>query len=114
LPAGELAAQLERLGFVVELAGAFRDRPSSTGRLARLRGLLRHVAVKYRLIPRTMRGKELLKRVFVGSLTSLPRELQVSAEDAARLEPLPAAARHEYKVIYVSGSLPAGSAQSSP
>ena len=36
---------------------------------------LRRAAVKLGLIPQTMKGKELLKRVFYGELTPIPSEI---------------------------------------
>lgn len=71
--APELRALLERHGFRPEVFGAFQEREG--GSLSRVVGLVRRVAVSLHLVPKTMRAKRLLKRIFYGRLVSLPPEL---------------------------------------
>lgn len=74
LSARELAELLQRYGFQVELLGAF---PVNNASLHdRLISIVKRVAVGCHLIPRTMKGKELLKRLFFGPLVVLPPELR--------------------------------------
>lgn len=71
------AASLERLfmaqGFAADLFGAFPVRKE------RLRdhgiSLLRRAAIALHLIPSTMKGKQVLKRLFLGKLAPIPRIL---------------------------------------
>ncbi len=69
----ELVALLSPHGFSIECFGADRVGPLT------LRGhalrTLKRAAVQLDLIPKTMRGKELLKRIVFGSLIELPREI---------------------------------------
>jgi len=105
--AGELAAAMRRAGFETQIRLAFPDHPDSIKR--KIVGAIRRTAVALRLIPKTMRGKELLKRLFYGRLGLVPRQL---TDGAAPLEPLhdpppgdgPIA---NFEVIYAVGKLPA-------
>ncbi len=69
----ELFTLLRPHGFVVDCFGA-----DAVGPLT-LRGqalrTLKRVAVQLDLIPKTMKGKELLKRIVFGSLVELPKEI---------------------------------------
>ena len=106
------AAELERLlsdeGFRVQLRAGFADKPHNGRTSAKQR--LKHLAARLHLIPRTMKGKELLKRVFEGSLHELPRELD---GERAQLQTLvPVTAEDElapFKVIYAIAALPGAS-----
>ncbi len=68
----ELRAVFEAEGFSVEVLG---DAPIATGLATHARRLLKKLAVKLHLMPRTMRGKQLLKRLFVGPLVVVPSEV---------------------------------------
>jgi SAM-dependent methyltransferase len=70
--AGELRALLAERGFAVELNGAFVERGSARGRMV---AAARRAAVALGLIPRTMKGKEWLKRLFLGPLVPVPAEV---------------------------------------
>lgn len=70
--ADELRAGLEQAGFAAEVRGAFPENAGWTA--AVIRGS-RRAAVALNLIPRTMRGKALLKRMFYGRLNLLPERL---------------------------------------
>lgn len=57
-----------------ELYGAY---PASTGsESGKIVSLIKKVAVTFHLIPKTMRAKEFLKRIFFGKLLPIPRELE--------------------------------------
>jgi len=72
------AGGLERLfvdsGFSVELFAGFPD--DATGMKSRALRMLRRSAVKMRLIPPTMKGKQFLKRVFYGKMQPVPNEIR--------------------------------------
>jgi len=70
--AGELEEALTSAGFEPWIEGAFPERETIVDRLI---ATVRGVAVRLRLIPRTMRGKQLLKRLFYGRLSSIPKRL---------------------------------------
>jgi SAM-dependent methyltransferase len=98
----ELAELLARHGFHSTLYAGFPEKTS--GLVSRTVKFVRHMAVRLHLIPRTMKGKEWLKRVFYGKLTPIPREV---AEAMARLEPLVEISKipsaKEYRMIYAIG-----------
>ena len=108
LGAAALGDLLRAEGFAVELAAAFPA--AEPGPTAGLYRLLRATAVKLRLIPRTMAGKERLKRLLYRGLRPLPAELT----DEGRATPLvavgPGTPVTGYKVVYATGRLPAASA----
>jgi SAM-dependent methyltransferase len=98
-PAAELAVLLRAHGFEVEVYAAFHE--EEDGPAAAAIHALKVAAVKLHLIPRTMKGKELLKRIFFGRLTTIPREL---SPGVAPIEPLvrieEAGDLTKYKMIY--------------
>lgn len=69
----ELSLLLHEHGFQSKFFGAFPDRPNTVG--SRLRSYLKRFAVRGHLVPKTMKGKRLLKRLFFGPLVILPRQL---------------------------------------
>ncbi len=71
--AKELHQLLGKHGFEVELYGAFSVERSSTREI--VTSLFKKVAIKLRLMPRTMKGKEFLKRIFLGKLIPIPSEV---------------------------------------
>jgi SAM-dependent methyltransferase len=81
--AGELRELLGSAGFSVRIHAAFRDEPG--GLVRGLIGTARRVAVRFHLIPKTMRGKDLLKRLFYGRLSSIGHEIE---DGQGRIEPL--------------------------
>ena len=81
---------------------------AATSFRARVISIVKRAAVRARLIPRTMRGKRLLKRLFLGSLQPVPRQL-VESPDAAFEAPralVGAEAPGDFKVIYAVGRRP--------
>jgi SAM-dependent methyltransferase len=96
---GMLRRALVAHGFSPDIFAAFPDdKPGASARVVRA---LKKLAVRLRLIPRTMKGKLLLKRVFYGSLQPVPRELK---EGLASPEPLvPIGEREDlrhYRMLY--------------
>jgi SAM-dependent methyltransferase len=71
-PASELQSALARAGFAANLHAGFPERRGLADTLVRS---IRRAAVAAHLIPDTMAGKTLLKRLFYGSLQPIPREL---------------------------------------
>jgi hypothetical protein len=66
--------------------------------------LIKKAAVGLHLVPKTMKGKELLKRVFIGKLTPLPGEIDDGM--SKYYPPVSIAAdalNKDYKVIYALG-----------
>lgn len=95
----ELVALLRPRGFEVECFGADAVGPLTLGGQA-LRTLKR-AAVQLDLIPKTMKGKELLKRMVFGSLVELPKEIH-EGESVELPEPI-ASDRpdREHRVLFV-------------
>jgi SAM-dependent methyltransferase len=100
LDAPELLDLVEAGGFAPELRVGFPT--GHAGRLDDLIGLVRRTAVRFHLIPSSVRAKELLKRLFYGRLRPIPLRIDESLAPAAPLRP---AARDErldgYKLLYV-------------
>jgi len=98
----ELLALLEDRGFQTKIYGAFpvvndsaRERVIST---------IRRAAVRLHLIPRTMRGKEVLKRVFLGRLAVFPTEVvDAMAPYCAPAPLLPHGPIRDFKVLFAVG-----------
>ena len=85
--ARELKELLTQMGFRAEIYRAFRvasGRPKD-----RLVSALKRTAVFLDLIPKTMKGKEWLKRIFFGRLTPLPHEITEEMSRPCPLAPVP-------------------------
>lgn len=102
--AKELSQLLKKYQFKVDLFGAFPVRKETAK--DRLISLIKRIAVILHLVPKTMRGKQLLKRIFLGRLAPLPKEV---VDHMAALEPLEPLEMNVavpfYKVIYASAQL---------
>lgn len=86
-------------GFRVEIFGAFPASPRSPTH--KWVALIRKIAATFHLIPKTMRGKEWLKRLFYGPLMEIPPEITEGVTGLRELVPLPPdAPTSEFKVIY--------------
>lgn len=96
--ATELADLLRRHNFTADVQGAFPE--SEGGLLSRVIGFVRRLAVALHLVPKTMRAKRLLKRLFYGRLVSLPPELEATGA-APELAPLASGGSHT--VLYATG-----------
>lgn len=79
----ELKKLLTNKAFNVESYCGFEDSPKSSNFIATS---LKIAAVKFNLIPKTMRGKEFLKRVFYGKLKPLPNVLTDEIGELESLE----------------------------
>lgn len=96
-----LTPLLCRLGCNVEVFGAFADLPR--GLAARIIGSIRRLAVRWHLIPGSMRGKQLLKHLFLGGTIPMPARLNAQTAAAEPLTPLPADTRTApWKVFYLT------------
>lgn len=83
----------------VELYGAFETTPGSV--TSKVISFIRRMAVALRLIPKTMKGKELFKRIFFGKLVQLPPEIKDGMIQYS--SPVPIAfdsPNFQYKVFY--------------
>lgn len=99
--ADELAGLLGSAGFRAERYGAYpAGGKSLPGRFV---GAVRKMAVALRLVPKTMTGKEKLKRLFYGKLVPAPAELDDPSAPAEPVVPLSDGDASEYKVIYAIG-----------
>lgn len=99
LTARQLRLLLESVGFTVSLYAGFPV-TSATAR-DRMVSVVKRLAVKSGFMPKTMTGKRLLKRVFLGSLVDFPAEIADGA--AAFREPIEltsVSAAGSYKVLY--------------
>lgn len=96
--ASELGALLRDRGFAPEIFGAF---PAGGGGVG---SALRRAAVKLNLMPKSMKGKETLKRLFYGKLAEVGPELMPGGAPVESLVPLAAGAPAAgFKVIYAWG-----------
>lgn len=82
----------------VQIYGAF---PASARSFADLLiSFVKHVAIRFHLIPRTMSGKRLLKRLFFGSLVRVPAEITADLAPYSPPELLEPARFHpDFKVL---------------
>ena|SRR5215472_22087 len=99
--ADELRKLLEENDFVAQAYGAFPAAPRTSS--GKAKAAVRELAVRWNLIPKTMRGKELLKRVFYGRLTELGTSIDEHMAPYAPPSLLQPNEASNYKVIYVVG-----------
>jgi ubiquinone/menaquinone biosynthesis C-methylase UbiE len=95
----ELHQLLMHNGYRAEFYGGFPAIPKA--RKEKITAVIRRIAVKFHLIPKTMKGKELFKKVFYGKL--LPLEAEIEEDMCEYVPPEPISAdtiNSEYKVIY--------------
>lgn len=95
--ADELTASLTRAGFEVDVRAGFSTAPR--GSFGRARSALRRVAVSLGVVPKSMKGKALLKRMFYGSLAELGPEIDASVP-AGEMFPVVPGAVTNYKMLY--------------
>lgn len=96
--AHDLLVALREGGFATRVQGAFPETASlNTWAI----GFVRRAAVALNLIPRTMRGKALLKRIFYGRLKAVP-PLAGAWSVPPRLEDIDAAGSRHYRVLYAT------------
>ena len=105
--ATELLHLLTDAGFQAQISGGFRDDRQSVG--AFCFRIFRRLAVLLRLIPKTMAGKVLLKRLLWG-VEELPNELHEEPTEKLQLVSLNGEFEAtSFKIIYATGTLPDGS-----
>lgn len=95
--AGDLLEALECAGFQAQIQGAF---PERSGWPEIAIGSIRRAAVALGLVPRTMQGKALLKRIFYGPLKRVPRQL--GSPKLAPLEALDSDNPGRCRVLYAT------------
>ena len=96
--AADLLAALREEGFAARVQGAF---PETAGWTTSVIRLIRRVAVALNLVPRTMKGKALLKRIFYGRLKAVPPLISNSIL-GPNLEELDAAGSRHHRVLYAT------------
>jgi ubiquinone/menaquinone biosynthesis C-methylase UbiE len=103
LDAEETCELLESAGFDTVMNGAFRAvEPSARDRAV---SVVKWAAVQLGFIPKTMKGKEFLKRLFFGKLTPFPAELYPGVGAFHQPEPLRIGATSEaFKVLFAVGT----------
>lgn len=100
--ADELRGLLSSAGFGVAMFAGFPV-AASTGR-DRAVSRLKRAAVALRLMPKTMAGKRLLKRLFLGRLVDFPAELRDGAATYREPAALPPGHASGHKVLYAVGA----------
>lgn len=95
----ELMTLLKQHRFNAQLHGAFPvERKSGKDRIV---SIVKRAAVALHLVPKTMKGKEILKRIFLGKLFPLPSEVEDGMADYIAPVPISADAPNDhYKVLY--------------
>lgn len=101
--APELFGLLSQHGFSnIELFGDCQVKTDTTK--DRVIYAIKKTAVTLHLIPKTMKGKEFLKRIFMGKLIPLPPEIQDGIAEYTPPEHIPYDfPNHDYKVMYALG-----------
>jgi len=99
LSAGDLLTELAAAGFTARVQGAFQE---ATGWMAGATGMVRRAAVALKLVPRTLRGKALLKRIFYGPLKPLPQRLAHGPGRSQVFSEMDCTAATTCRVLYVT------------
>jgi ubiquinone/menaquinone biosynthesis C-methylase UbiE len=95
----DLSRVLHEIGFKTEFYGAFSVVPKTLKE--RVISQLRKVGVRLQLFPKTMKGKELLKKIFYGKLVPLKAEIEEGICEYVPPEFVSGnTINSEYKVIY--------------
>jgi SAM-dependent methyltransferase len=101
----EIATLLAQAGFDTRVYGGFVVEAASSR--DRILGPIRHVAVRYRLIPSSMRAKSMIKRVLYGKLPTLGAVHDGMADYAEPVElDASSGSDHRYKNLYAVGVAP--------
>lgn len=104
--AAELVGQLSRAGFTTTMYGAFAAESDSAA--SHVVSAIKRTAVALGLMPKTMRGKAWLKRLFMGPLVDAPAAL--GDEGAPPEMPVaipPGAAPGTFKILHAVARVPA-------
>jgi SAM-dependent methyltransferase len=98
----ELRSALERRGYVVRAEGAFAVGDATWG--GRILMTIRRLARRLGVIPDTLRGRALLKRLLRQRLVPVPPRLTEGFDRPSEREPLrPGESAGSFKVVYVTG-----------
>lgn len=96
----ELKSLMESKGFHASSMCAFYDNPTSA--IQKIKKLIKKIAVTYGLIPKTMIGKQLLKRIFFGKLSPIPVDIfSIEAEAVDFNESHTKDDMHSYQMFYL-------------
>jgi SAM-dependent methyltransferase len=98
LGAADLAAALTEAGFAADLFGGFEDRGSTVR--ARMVSTLKRIAVKFEMMPGSLRAREPLKRLFLGPLLPFPAQLtdgMAAYDPPRRIDP---AESSPFRILY--------------
>lgn len=103
--AHDLRTSLEAAGFEVSLHGAFPDEaPSAASGVV---SQIKRFAVRFGLMPKTMRGKALLKRIFMGPLVDAPAALTAGGPPPPMPVAIPdGAAPGAFKILHAVARVP--------
>ncbi|HEX5038151.1 MAG TPA: class I SAM-dependent methyltransferase [bacterium] len=103
--AKELSESLAGYGFAVETLAAFPVRRETAK--DRVVSLVKRTAVRLHLMPKTMRGKQFLKRIFLGKLSPLPSEIKDGMAEYRPPVPVDTCGAVDgFKVLFVKATLP--------
>jgi len=98
----ELSALLEQHGFDVECFGSCPAHLSSLR--DRIKSVIKRTAIALRLVPKTMKAKEIFKRIFFGELLTLEEEIEDGVVDYVSPVSISSnSPNFQYKVLYVVG-----------
>lgn len=102
----ELGALVARHGFTAEFFG---DTPvAAAGSREKALRWAKATAVRLGLMPKTMSGKKLLKRLVFGGLVDMPREIDAATAPVVTPKRIPGDQPcRDYKVVYCAARLPA-------
>ncbi len=100
--AQELRDLLTKTGFDVEIYGVFPAKPSTATDTGI--ALIRSIGARLNLIPRSLKGRELLKRLFYGRLAIVGPEIDERMAQTAKLFSVEdGRSSSEYRVLYATG-----------
>ena|SRR2546422_998318 len=101
LSAAELKSVLSERFDDVEIRGAFTAMPGSSRQAAA--ASLKRLAIRFGLVPKTIQGKQWLKRLFMGKLLMIPSRLSVGlgTYHAPTAIAEPSAAQSDWKILFV-------------
>jgi len=96
--AAELGRRLSARFRTVDISFGFAVEEMSS--LDAVKSAIKRIAVRLNLIPKTMKGKTLLKRVFLGPLVTVPHELQAALAPVEQPIQRPLTDAPKFRVIY--------------
>jgi len=100
LNAGDLTSILDAHGFRARVFGAFPVARHGSGAVV---SAIKRAAARLHLIPKSMKGKEWLKRLFLGPLEPFPAEVHENIASFHAPVPLAPEVAADFKVLYAVG-----------